>query len=368
MGGERTTKRQGPGHRKQQHKGLRGGCRRGIKPEKKERKKTQKNGTGGEKGAKTKTRGQGDARGQKKHETKAKPRKKKGGVGANAERQVPRPPGPRRTKSQRQRGRHKGGGKTGETQTKQTKKHPKRGQPQPEGGRRKKKDETATGKVRRTKRRPGGRPARLGQEEHAHAHTHGTRARRRPTRKGRCRRPHKKALVHHPSPPSKDGPYGKPDASVTGSKHAKPPQRTQPKTGAAAARQGQPHRGAPNGHDAERAKGLASAGASGRHNEPGSQPASTCPTQPPRRAGGNSSRVGGRHHGHGKADRSTESDRTGGGVAHQRGAARHAREARRRPQPRHGDECQATTSAANPGSAHNTRRTAAQEKVLRTGR
>ena len=33
-----------------------------------------------------------------------------------------------------------------------------------------------------------------------------------------------------------------------------PPQRTQPKTDAGGTRQGQPHRGAPNGYDAERAQ------------------------------------------------------------------------------------------------------------------
>ena len=33
-----------------------------------------------------------------------------------------------------------------------------------------------------------------------------------------------------------------------------PPQRTQPKTDAGGARQGQPQRGAPNGHDAEQAQ------------------------------------------------------------------------------------------------------------------
>ena len=89
---------------------------------------------------------------------------------------------------------------------------------------------------------------------------------------------------------------------------------------------------------------LASAGASGRHNEPGSRPTSTCPAQPSSKAGGDSPRGGGRHHGDRKADRSTESDRTGRGAAHQRGATRHAREARRRQQPRHEDRCQATTA------------------------
>ena len=89
---------------------------------------------------------------------------------------------------------------------------------------------------------------------------------------------------------------------------------------------------------------LASAGASGRHKDPGSRRASTCPVQPPSKAGGNSPRGGGRHHRDGKADRSSESDRTGRGAAHQRGATRHAREANRQPKPRHEDRCQATTA------------------------
>ena len=105
----------------------------------------------------------------------------------------------------------------------------------------------ATEKVRRTKTRPGGRPARLGQEEHAQASTYGTRAWRPPTRKGRCEGPHESAPVHLPSQPLQDGPYRKPDASVTASTHAKPPQGTQPKTQARGTRQGEPQRGALNG-------------------------------------------------------------------------------------------------------------------------
>ena len=60
--------------------------------------------------------------------------------------------------------------------------------------------------------------------------------------------------VHWPSPPLQDGQYGKPNASVTGSTHAKPPQRMQLKTEVGGTRQGQPHRGAPNRYDAERAQ------------------------------------------------------------------------------------------------------------------
>ena len=62
-----------------------------------------------------------------------------------------------------------------------------------------------------------------------------------------------------------------------------------------------------------------SAGASGRHNDPGCRPASACPAQSPSKAGGASPRGGERHHGVGKADRSTESDRTGRGTAHHAG-------------------------------------------------
>ena len=70
---------------------------------------------------------------------------------------------------------------------------------------------------------------------------------------------------------------------------------------------------------------LASAGASGRHKEPDSRPASTWPAQPPSKAGGDSPRGGGRHHSDWKADRSTESDRTGRGARGMRPATTTAR-------------------------------------------
>ena len=60
----------------------------------------------------------------------------------------------------------------------------------------------------------------------------------------------------------------------------------------------------------------ASAGASGRHNKPGSRLASACPAQPPSKAGGASPWGGERHHCDRKADRSTNSVRTGRGAAH----------------------------------------------------
>ena len=109
----------------------------------------------------------------------------------------------------------------------------------------------------------------------------------------------------------------------------------------------------------------ASAGASGRHHEPGPRPASTCPAQTPSRSGDESPRGGGRHHGIGKADRSTKSDRTG------RGAAHHARPqgtpeshaAGHNQGTRTGAKQQRPPGAANPASAHNTQRTWAQEQV-----
>ena len=60
--------------------------------------------------------------------------------------------------------------------------------------------------------------------------------------------------MHQPSPLPKSGQYRKPDASVTGSTQEQPPQRKQPKTEADGTAQGQPHSGAPNGYDAERAQ------------------------------------------------------------------------------------------------------------------
>ena len=66
--------------------------------------------------------------------------------------------------------------------------------------------------LRRSITRPGGRPARRGQEELAHAYT-------QRNRKERCWRPHETAWVHWPSPLLRDGSYGKPDASVIGFRH-----------------------------------------------------------------------------------------------------------------------------------------------------
>ena len=237
----------------------------------------------------------------------------------NKERKGPGHQGPGSRESQRQPGR----GEKKKPKTKQ----PSQGQPQHGGGRTRKKDKTTKEKVRRTKTRPGGRPARPGQEEHARAHTRGTRAWRPTTRKGRCRRSHETAPVHRPSPPSKGGRYRKPDASVTGSTHANHRSAHSPRPKPEGPARDNPIAGPGTGTTRSEPTALASAGASGRHKEPGSRPASTCPAQPPSKAGGDSPRGGERHHGDRKADRSTESDRTGRGAAHQHGATRHAREA-----------------------------------------
>ena len=117
----------------------------------------------------------------------------------------------------------------------------------------------------------------------------------------------------------------------------------------------------------------ASAGASGRHIEPGSRPASACPAQPPNKAGGTSPWDGERHHGVRKADRSAESDRTGRGAAHRSRATRHAVEARRQPQPRHTDRCQAATATgcrkpgqrAQPAPKHGTETGARQHQTYK---
>ena len=109
----------------------------------------------------------------------------------------------------------------------------------------------------------------------------------------------------------------------------------------------------------------ASARVSGRHNEPGSRPASACPAQPPSKAGGASPRDGERHHGVGKADRSNESYRNGRGAAHHAGPpgtpGRHA--AGHNQGTRTGAKQQLPPGAANLVSEQNTQRTTAPEQV-----
>ena len=169
---------------------------------------------------------------------------------------------------------------------KQADKGTRNGKPQPGGGRAKQKHRAARGKVRRTRRRPGGRSARPGQEGQAHAHTHGTRAWRPPTCNRRCRRQHKTAPVHWPGPPWNDRRYGKPDASVTGSTHANHSSAGSPRRTPEGPARDNPIAGPLTGTMRSEPSAPASAGASGRHTEPGSRPASACPAQPPSKARG----------------------------------------------------------------------------------
>ena len=220
-------------------------------------------------------------------------------------------------------------------------------------------------KVRRTTTRPGGRPARPGQEEQAHAHTRGTQAWRPPTRKGRCRRPHETAPVHRPSPLSNDVRSGKPDASVTGSTHANHCSARSPRPTPEGPARDNPVVGPRAGTTRREPSDPASAGASGRHKEPGSRPAFACPAQPPSKAGGASPRGGERHHGDRKADRSPESDRTERGASHHAGPRgtpeRHA--AGHSQGTRTGAKQRRPPAVTNPESAHNTQRTTAHEQV-----
>ena len=151
-------------------------------------------------------------------------------------------------------------------------------------------------KVRRTKTRLGGRPARPRQEGHAQAHT------RDPSVASSAPREAVSASIQNSPGAAAGSPVDRrevretrrvSDRGVT----RQPPPRTQPKTNAGGTRQGQPHRGAANRYDAE-------------HKEPGSRPASTCSAQPPSKTGGSSPHARKSHHGVGKADQSTESDRT----------------------------------------------------------
>ena len=143
------------------------------------------------------------------------------------------------------------------------------------------------------------------------------------------------------------------------------PQRTQPKPTPEGTARAHPIAGPRTGTTRTEPKAPASAGASGRHKEPGSRPASTCPAQPPSKSRAASPRDGERHHGVRKDNPSTASDQTGRGAALQCRATRHARETRRRPQPRHTNRCRATaaTGCHKQGSTHISRRTTAQEQA-----
>ena len=131
---------------------------------------------------------------------------------------------------------------------------------------------------------------------------------------------------------------------MTGSTHANHRSARSPRQTTEGPARDNPIAGHRTGTTRSEPSAAASAAARGRHNEPGSRPAFRCPAQPPSKSGGVGLQDGESHHGVRKANRITESNRTGRGVAHQSGAAGHAREQRRRPQPRHTDRCQATTA------------------------
>ena len=147
--------------------------------------------------------------------------------------------------------------------------------------------------------------------------------------------------------------------------HAKPPQRTQPKTNAGGTREGQTQRGAPNGCDAEGARHCCLG--RGQRQAPRARlwAGLRCPAQAPSKSGSPSPRDGNRHHGVVKAARSTETDQTGRGAgqhAWARGTpGRHA--AVHNQNTRTGAKQQRPPGAGNQGSTDNTQRTTALEKV-----
>ena len=285
------------------------------------------------------------------------PEKREANKTKNTQRQGPGHPRPDTKESRRKRARADDG--NGE------KKDQDRGNLSPEWAKQSRKPKRPEEKVRRTRTRPGGRPARPGQEEQARAHTHGTRARRPLTRKGRCRRPHETAPVHLPSSPSNDGRSGKTDASVNGSTHANHRSAGSPRPTPEGPARNNPIVGPRTGTTRSELSAPASAGANGRHKEPGSGPAFACPAQPPSKVGGASFWGGERHHGDRKAYRRTESDRTGRGAAHHAGPRgtpeRHAAGQYHGTQT--GARQRRPPSATNPESAHNTQRTTAHEQV-----
>ena len=153
---------------------------------------------------------------------------------------------------------------------------------------------------------------------------------------------------------------------MTGSTHANHRSAHSPKPTPEGPASDNPIAGPRTGTTRSEPSAPALAGASGRHNDPGSQPASACPAQPPSKAGGASPRAGKRHHGVGKADRSSDSEWTGRGPAHHAGPRgtpeRHA--AGHNQGRRTGAKQRQPPGAANPESAHNPQQTTAQGQGL----
>ena len=219
--------------------------------------------------------------------------------------------------------------------------------------------------MRDTRRaREAGPPDPARTDEHTHARTGPGRGVLRPARGGEGVHT-KTAPVHRRSPPLNDGRYGKPDASVTGSTHANHRSARSPRPTPEEPARDKPIAGPRTGTTRCEPSAPASAWASGRHNEPGSRLDSACPEQPPSKAGGASPRGGERHHSIGKANRSTESDRTGRGAAHHAGPPgspeRHA--AGYNQGTRTGAKQQRPPGAADGGSEHNTQRTTGPVQV-----
>ena len=98
--------------------------------------------------------------------------------------------------------------------------------------------------------------------------------------------------MHRLSPPSNDTRYGKPDASVTWSTHANHRSADSPRTTLEGPARDKPITGPQTGTTDSGPSAPASAGASGRHKEPGSGPASRCPAQPPSKSGATAPGVG----------------------------------------------------------------------------
>ena len=126
--------------------------------------------------------------------------------------------------------------------------------PQPGGGRAKQKDKAAKGKGEAHQNAPG-RPARPTRQGRPSTRTH---ARDPGVASPNLQREVSAFKRNSPGAPT-ESPVERRTARKTGRvsdrvRTRQPPQRTQPKTDARGTRQGQPHRGAPNGYDAERAQ------------------------------------------------------------------------------------------------------------------
>ena len=243
-------------------------------------------------------------------------------------------------------------------------KGPRKGQPQPGGGQAKQKDKAAKGKGEAHQNAPG-RPARPTRPGRTSTCTH---ARDPGVASSDLQGEVLASTRNSPGAPA-ESPIEqrtvRETERVSDQVHTRqPPQRTQPKTDRRDPPGTTPSRGP------ERVRRGASpapflGGARGRYNEPGSRPASACPAQPPSKAGGASSQGGEKHHGVGKADQSTESDRTGRGAAHHAGlrstperhAAGHIQGTGR------GAKQRRPPDAAILESVHNTQRTTARGQV-----